>query len=392
MPGMSHKADGPPPLPPPPPPPPPPPGAQQSPLPVHVRRDDGDATSSSSPPSSAAAPASPPFPLPKLRLHLDDLAHAGTSVFLSAVDASTVLASSTQSVLRTLYGTPPPPPPPPPTPGSSSSSNNSSSSSSSSSDDDTAPPPPTRSVTLILRDMGGVAYTTGTDLDADHKEIHLSLRHVGAQQSAGAGARDNNNNNNNNNNSSPGDRGRGRGRGRDLEAARREITGVLVHELVHCFQHDGGGTCPGGLVEGVADFVRLRCGLAAAHWDARPDRSPAARWDAGYERTAFFLDYLERRFGPGTVRRLNARLAPAPASAAPPYDEAVFWPALLGPGQAVARLWQDYRDEALGPSPPDGGEGDGEGENGEGREGEGKKKEKEKERTRARAQTHQPQA
>lgn len=36
-------------------------------------------------------------------------------------------------------------------------------------------PPPTRSVTVFLEDMGGVAYTTGTDLDNDHKEIRTYI-------------------------------------------------------------------------------------------------------------------------------------------------------------------------------------------------------------------------
>jgi hypothetical protein len=28
--------------------------------------------------------------------------------------------------------------------------------------------------------------------------------------------------------------------------------GVLVHEIVHCYQYDAKGTCPGGLIEGIA--------------------------------------------------------------------------------------------------------------------------------------------
>ncbi len=44
--------------------------------------------------------------------------------------------------------------------------------------DSTTNVPPTRSVTVVLRDMGGVAYTTGTELDNDHKEIHFSLGYI----------------------------------------------------------------------------------------------------------------------------------------------------------------------------------------------------------------------
>ncbi|KAF8759861.1 Plant basic secretory protein [Rhizoctonia solani] len=48
--------------------------------------------------------------------------------------------------------------------------------------------------------------------------------------------------------------------------AKDEILGVIRHEVVHCFQHDAQGTAPGGLIEGVADFVRLRAGFAPPHW------------------------------------------------------------------------------------------------------------------------------
>ena len=75
-----------------------------------------------------------------------------------------------------------------------------------------------RSVTLHLDDMDGVAYTKGSELDDDHKEIHLSVRHVVNSK----------------------------------QRVKEEIMGVLVHEMVHCFQCNGKGTCPGGLIEGIA--------------------------------------------------------------------------------------------------------------------------------------------
>jgi len=64
--------------------------------------------------------------------------------------------------------------------------------------------------------MPGVAYTTGS---ASHKEIHFSLDYIKEQSKS---------------------------------RLRAEIMGVLVHEVVHCFQYDGYGSCPGGLVEGIA--------------------------------------------------------------------------------------------------------------------------------------------
>ena len=76
-----------------------------------------------------------------------------------------------------------------------------------------------RSVTVYFRAMDGVAYTTGSRLDDDHKEIHFSTDYIMKI---------------------------------DEKRVSEEITGVLQHELVHCFQRDGKGSCPGGLVEGIA--------------------------------------------------------------------------------------------------------------------------------------------
>ena len=67
--------------------------------------------------------------------------------------------------------------------------------------------------------MDGVAYTTG---NATQKEIHFSLDYIKKVEH----------------------------RGKD------EITGVLVHEVVHCYQHTGRDTCPGGLIEGVAGMFQ----------------------------------------------------------------------------------------------------------------------------------------
>lgn len=260
------------------------------------------------------------FPLPKLRLHIQDITHPGASRFLAAVDASAILSRSVQTVLRLLYVSP---------------------HHHKAHDDDAAPepqqqqqqhqlagattatarprparprytPPPTRSVTLILEDMPGVAYTKGTDLDDDHKEIHLSMGYVKGIRRAPSSTPTPNPKPtptptpmpvipNPGTTTSSGSRDRDDGD----PAGAFEIEGVLVHELVHCFQHNGRGACPGGLVEGIADWVRLGAGLGAPHWrrGAVPDR-----WDQGYERTAYFLDWLEGKFGRGTVRRMNEAL------------------------------------------------------------------------------------
>ncbi|GAB1319002.1 Peptidase of plants and bacteria-domain-containing protein [Madurella fahalii] len=214
------------------------------------------------------------FSKPKLRLDIRDLGHPGAAKFLGTVNAGTVLSAAVENVLRLLYRSP---------------------------SDQHTTVPPTRSVTLVLRDMDGVAYTTGTELDEDHKEIHFSLNYI--------------------NSIKPPSR---------LTA---EITGVLTHELVHCYQWDAKGSCPGGLIEGIADWVRLNCDLSPPHWK----RETEGDWDRGYQHTAYFLQYLELRFGEGTIRRLNDKLR------SHKYKAESFWPELLG--KPVERLYGDYVDK-----------------------------------------------
>ncbi|KAL2061765.1 hypothetical protein VTL71DRAFT_7143 [Oculimacula yallundae] len=212
------------------------------------------------------------FPLPKLRLEIRDLNHEGSLTFLKAVIASKALEKSVQSVLSLLYHSP---------------------------DSQTTTVPTTRSVTLILRSMPGVAYTTGSDLDDDHKEIHFSLDYI---------------------------------HGISDSRKKHEIMGVLTHEMVHCYQYNAFGTCPGGLIEGIADWVRLNADLSPPHWK----KEAGGKWDAGYQHTGYFLEYLEHRFGNGTVSRLNEKLR------IEKYHEKRFWTELVG--RPVEQLWGDYSD------------------------------------------------
>lgn len=96
--------------------------------------------------------------------------------------------------------------------------------------------------------MDGVAYTTGSDSGDDDKKIYFSIDYI-LDVSKRL--------------SQPGQSG-------------AEIHGVLVHEMVHCWQWNGLGTAPGGLIEGMADFVRLKAGLSPSHW-----KRGGEKWDAG---------------------------------------------------------------------------------------------------------------
>ncbi|KAI0538022.1 BSP-domain-containing protein [Xylaria digitata] len=247
-------------------------------LPRHTKDEEAQSSSDkiASSVNGTAPSSAEDFLRPRLRLHLNDLTDDGTSIFLFSISPSTILPSAVSRVQKALYVHP--------TRGYHI--------------------PSTRSVTLIVRPMDGVAYTTGIDLDPEqHKEIHLSSRYVASI--------------------SPDRRG-------------HEIEGVIVHELVHCYQYNGHGHAPGGLIEGIADWVRLGADLAPPHW--RKGDEVNGKWDAGYQHTAYFLQYLEERFGEGTVRRLNEGLRTSK------YEEKAFWTGILG--RPVEQLWEDYKKQA----------------------------------------------
>lgn len=240
-------------------------------------------------PSSSSSSNPPQFPTPKLRLELRDLSHDSTQLFLDNFRCAADVSNLVQTVLHLLYtvdyksdhaGTTTSTAPTRPAPSKPEI-------------------PQTRSVTLIVRTMGGVAYTTGIDLDDDHKEIHLSLQYIAHTRRA-------------------------------LYPARQELLGVVCHELVHCFQWAANGTAPGGLIEGIADWVRLNAGFVPPHWS----KNTNGGWDRGYQNTGYFLDWIEKTKGKGSVYRINQALCKKD------YDQGKFWTDLFG--QGVEDLYAEY--------------------------------------------------
>ncbi|KAJ1700716.1 hypothetical protein LUZ63_000495 [Rhynchospora breviuscula] len=90
-------------------------------------------------------------------------------------------------------------------------------------------------ITLIIESMSGVAYTSNND-------IHFSADYIGNYS---------------------GD-------------VKTEFNGVMYHEMTRVWQWNGQGKAPGGLIEGIADFVRLKANYAPSHW-VKPGQGD--RWD-----------------------------------------------------------------------------------------------------------------
>lgn len=143
-------------------------------------------------------------------------------------------------------------------------------------------------VSLFFDEMDGVAYTL-------NDEIHVSARYIG-------------------------------GYGGNVTA---EFAGVLYHEMTHVWQWYGNGQTPGGLIEGIADYVRLTAGYAPSHWVKAGEGD---RWDHGYDVTARFLDYCEGLMD-GFVAGLNMKMRES-------YTADYFFDLL---GKSVDELWQDYK-------------------------------------------------
>lgn len=85
---------------------------------------------------------------------------------------------------------------------------------------------------------------------------------------------------------------------------KREFTGILFHEMTHVWQWFAQSGTPGGLIEGIADYVRLKAGYVPSHW-VKPGQGN--RWDQGYDVTARFLDYCNC-LKQGFVAELNKKI------------------------------------------------------------------------------------
>lgn len=113
------------------------------------------------------------------------------------------------------------------------------------------------------------------------------------------------------------------------ELLKREIPGIVHHEFGHAFQWDAHGSAPGALIEGIADFVRVKSGYAPLGWKV-PEPSPDTKWDEGS--ATWFLIWLDDQF-PGLPKRLNQAMFRK-------FHEDVFY---VLTGRSVGSLWKEYQ-------------------------------------------------
>ena len=124
---------------------------------------------------------------------------------------------------------------------------------------------------------------------------------------------------------------------REPEDARFAFLGVLIHETTHLYQFDAGG---GGLVEGLADFVRIRAGHHRMN-----RRVAGGAWTEPYTTSGFFFSWLA---GPGGLQRDGRERADPDigwainvAMRGSEFREQVFMERL---GADVDTLWPEYQD------------------------------------------------
>jgi hypothetical protein len=184
----------------------------------------------------------PPHNLPIFSLQIDDLSHPGAFIFTKYVNALDALQIAVSATYTWLYSFNPIPIKYshlhcPPLPNSVSS---------------------VQKIHLRLSLMDGVARTSGTPTE---KWIEFSLHYI--QKVA--------------------------------DRVQEEIVGVLVHEVVHCYQFNGNGTCPGGLIEGIAGSSSLSSSLP--NQEEETDDAPS------HTR----LRASSRRVCPATLEELSGR-------------------------------------------------------------------------------------
>ena len=116
----------------------------------------------------------------------------------------------------------------------------------------------------------------------------------------------------------------------------KEVKGILFHEMTHMYQHDDHDEngADGGLIEGIADFVRIKAGFPPRGAEPSGD----GNWNDGYTHTAFFLLWVDAGH-PGFAHDLNLSMDSEDGKKwSPQAFEDIT-------GTPVDALWLEYRDQ-----------------------------------------------
>ncbi|HLS96580.1 basic secretory peptidase family protein [Sphingobacterium allocomposti] len=110
---------------------------------------------------------------------------------------------------------------------------------------------------------------------------------------------------------------------------------IVTHEGMHLVQAYPGGSGPGWVTEGIADYVRYVYGVdnEGANWKL-PDLKPDHHYENAYRITARFFFWIEEKVKKGTIAKLDK------AMRTKQYNEA-FWSKQTGHG--LEELWEMYK-------------------------------------------------
>ncbi|XP_051133184.1 uncharacterized protein LOC127252866 [Andrographis paniculata] len=121
---------------------------------------------------------------------------------------------------------------------------------------------------------------------------------------------------------------------RDLPAGQEQakffFKSVVYHEATHIYQFNGKGTAPGGLTEGIADYVMVKSKVYNPEGYTKPGEG--SKWDEGYGVTTRFLEYCDS-LKPGFTPTLNNKMKDV-------FKEDYFQELI---GKPLAQLWREYK-------------------------------------------------
>ncbi|KAK6121542.1 hypothetical protein DH2020_044715 [Rehmannia glutinosa] len=108
------------------------------------------------------------------------------------------------------------------------------------------------------------------------------------------------------------------------------FSSLMYHEMTHVFQWHGNFTAPGGLTEGIADYVMVKSNIYEK--EKYTKFGSGSRWDEGYGVTERFLEYCDS-LRKGFTAELNKKMRYK-------YSDHYFVELL---GKPVDQLWREYK-------------------------------------------------